>query len=114
MFYYHLIVYYFEQELSHTSLLPQKQINAFASIAQSVEQRTENPRVGGSIPPRGTNYFRLIGKCAGVAQLAEQLTCNQQVVGSIPITSSIKGFMVFLKNHNFIWLGSKAANCCRL
>ena len=26
----------------------------FASIAQSVEQRTENPRVGGSIPPRGT------------------------------------------------------------
>ena len=25
-----------------------------ASIAQSVEQGTENPRVGGSIPPRGT------------------------------------------------------------
>jgi hypothetical protein len=24
-----------------------------AAIAQSVEQRTENPRVGGSIPPRG-------------------------------------------------------------
>ena len=28
--------------------------NAF--VAQSVEQRTENPRVGGSIPPEGTNY----------------------------------------------------------
>ena len=26
----------------------------FAQIAQSVEQRIENPRVGGSIPPRGT------------------------------------------------------------
>ena len=26
----------------------------FAQIAQSVEQRTENPCVGGSIPPLGT------------------------------------------------------------
>jgi hypothetical protein len=26
-----------------------------AQIAQSVEQRIENPRVGGSIPPLGTN-----------------------------------------------------------
>ena len=28
---------------------------SYASVAQSVEQRTENPRVGGSIPPGGTN-----------------------------------------------------------
>ena len=28
-----------------------------ASIAQLVEQRIENPRVGGSIPPRGTIPF---------------------------------------------------------
>ena len=28
----------------------------FAQVAQSVEQRTENPRVGGSIPPLGTKY----------------------------------------------------------
>ena len=28
-----------------------------ASIAQSVEQETENLRVGGSIPPRGTNLL---------------------------------------------------------
>ena len=28
----------------------------YASVAQSVEQRTENPRVGGSIPPQGTIY----------------------------------------------------------
>ena len=29
-------------------------LRRFASIAQSVEQRTENPRVTGSIPVRGT------------------------------------------------------------
>ncbi len=28
-----------------------------AQVAQLVEQRTENPRVGGSIPPLGTNIF---------------------------------------------------------
>ena len=31
-----------------------------AQIAQSVEQGTENPRVGGSIPPLGTKIARLI------------------------------------------------------
>ncbi len=29
-------------------------MRSVALIAQSVEQRIENPRVGGSIPPRGT------------------------------------------------------------
>ena len=29
-----------------------------ALVAQSVEQRTENPRVGGSIPPQGTIVMR--------------------------------------------------------
>ena len=29
-------------------------IKYYAQIAQSVEQGTENPRVGGSIPPLGT------------------------------------------------------------
>ena len=46
-----------------------------------VEQRTENPSVGGSIPPQGTTI-------AGVAQSAEQLICNQPVAGSIPVTGS--------------------------
>ncbi len=31
-----------------------------AEIAQSVEQRTENPRVDGSIPPLGTTLNRSI------------------------------------------------------
>ena len=29
-------------------------VTPYASVAQSVEQRTENPRVAGSIPARGT------------------------------------------------------------
>ena len=29
----------------------------YASVAQSVEQKTENLRVGGSIPPQGTNIY---------------------------------------------------------
>ena len=33
--------------------------NPYAQVAQSVEQRTENPRVGGSIPPLGTIKFLL-------------------------------------------------------
>ena len=32
----------------------------FASVAQSVEQGTENPRVGGSIPPGGTNLVWMV------------------------------------------------------
>ena len=67
----------------------------YASVAQLVEQGTENPRVGGSNPPRGTTIF------AGVAQLAEQLICNQQVGGSSPSTSSI-------------WEGSRVAKGSRL
>ena len=29
-------------------------VRFYAQVAQLVEQRTENPRVGGSIPPLGT------------------------------------------------------------
>jgi hypothetical protein len=31
-----------------------------AQVAQLVEQRTENPRVGGSIPPLGTIQFKYL------------------------------------------------------
>ena len=34
--------------------IPSKQDRRFARVAQLVEQRTENPRVGGSNPPPGT------------------------------------------------------------
>ena len=66
-----------------------------ASVAQLVEQGTENPRVGGSSPPRGTINN------ASVAQSVEQLICNQQVGGSSPSTSSI-------------WEGSRVAKGSRL
>ena len=39
-----------------------------ASVAQSVEQGTENPRVGGSIPPGGTSF------CFGRSHLREWLS----------------------------------------
>jgi hypothetical protein len=35
-----------------------------AQVAQLVEQRTENPRVGGSIPPLGTNTFKWLASQA--------------------------------------------------
>jgi hypothetical protein len=50
----------------------------YAQIAQSVEQRTENPRVAGSIPALGTIYNEPL------AQSVEHLTFNQGVRGSIP------------------------------
>ena len=50
-----------------------------AQIAQLVEQRTENPRVTGSIPVLGIFHGR-------VAQSVEHLTFNQVVRGSNPRT----------------------------
>ncbi len=58
---------------------------SYAQVAQSVEQRTENPRVDGSIPPLGTNYKKLSNTSkAQVAQSVEQRTENPRVDGSIP------------------------------
>jgi hypothetical protein len=34
-------------------------LSMYGTVAQSVEQRTENPRVGGSIPSRPTSLTRL-------------------------------------------------------
>jgi hypothetical protein len=41
-----------------------------AAIAQSVEQRTENPCVGGSIPPCGTSIFAQ-RKCGAIEQIEQ-------------------------------------------
>ena len=49
-------------------------------VAQSVEQRTENPCVGSSILPLPT----FLCHQATLAQLVERLTRNEQVVGSSP------------------------------
>ena len=55
-----------------------------AQVAQSVEQRTENPRVDGSIPPLGTTAKISNTSIAQVAQSVEQRTENPRVDGSIP------------------------------
>jgi hypothetical protein len=41
---------------------PHGEFQTNAQVAQLVEQRTENPRVGGSIPPLGTSYFNDLGR----------------------------------------------------
>ena len=80
-----------------------------ASVAQSVEQGTENPRVIGSIPIGGTLYAAvahlverhlakvevasssLVGRsiCGSLAQLGEHLPYKQRVSGSSPLTSTM-------------------------
>ena len=54
----------------------------FASVAQLVEQGTENPRVVGSIPTGGTTY-------ADLAHLVERDLAKVEVAGSIPVIRSI-------------------------
>ena len=63
-----------------------------AQLAQLVEQRTENPRVSGSIPELGIKNKISYG-C--VAQLVEHLTFNQVVPGSNPGTLTLKNTEVF-------------------
>ena len=55
----------------------------FASVAQLVEQGTENPRVGGSIPPGGTKY-------ADVAHLVERHLAKVEVASSSLVIRSTK------------------------
>ena len=53
----------------------------FASVAQLVEQGTENPRVVGSIPTGGTTY-------ADLAHLVERRLAKAKVAGSSPVIRS--------------------------
>ena len=55
----------------------------FASVAQLVEQWTENPRVVGSIPTGGTKY-------ADVAHLVERHLAKVEVASSSLVIRSIK------------------------
>ena len=60
----------------------------FASVAQSVEQGTENPRVVGSIPTGGTIF-------ADLAHLVERHLAKVEVASSslvIRSTGRLKGF----------------------
>ena len=63
----------------------------YASVAQLVEQRTENPRVVGSIPTGGTKY-------AGVAHPVERHLAKVEVASSSLVARSIclKAEMLFI------------------
>ena len=56
----------------------------YASVAQLVEQGTENPRVVGSIPTGGTI------KNADLAHLVERRLAKAKVAGSSPVIRSKK------------------------
>ena len=56
----------------------------YASVAQLVEQGTENPRVVGSIPTGGTIS-------ADLAHLVERHLAKVEVAGSSPVIRSIHG-----------------------
>ena len=65
------------------------QVATFASVAQSVEQRTENPRVVGSIPTGGTKeyivprfYIAVYSLYADLAHLVERHLAKVEVASS--------------------------------
>ena len=61
----------------------------FASVAQSVEQRTENPRVVGSIPTGGTSGTTYRSRFyADLAHLVERDLAKVEVAGSSPVIRS--------------------------
>ena len=61
---------------------PHPSRHSYASVAQLVEQRTENPRVVGSIPTGGTIS-------ADLAHLVERDLAKVEVAGSSPVIRSI-------------------------
>ena len=71
----------------------------FASVAQLVEQRTENPRVVGSIPTGGTIY-RDLSRFADLAHLVERDLAKVEVAGSSPVIRSIFREVIWLECSN--------------
>ena len=53
-----------------------------------VEQRTENPRVVGSIPTEGTTLSATAGGNADLAHLVERDLAKVEVAGSSPVIRS--------------------------
>ena len=69
---------------------PIRVATAYASVAQLVEQRTENPRVVGSIPTGGTSG-RVPAVSADLAHLVERDLAKVEVAGSSPVIRSKMG-----------------------
>ncbi len=75
-----------------------------------VEQRTENPRVVGSIPTGGTNF------CADLAHLVERHLAKVEVASSSLVIRSkgtLKGLLsvLILKTNTAPWPSGKAGAC---
>ena len=65
----------------------------YASVAQLVEQGTENPRVVGSIPTGGTSRYRnKVRPPADLAHLVERDLAKVEVAGSSPVIRSRVGY----------------------
>ena len=79
---------------------PGRHFFIYGQIAQLVEQGTENPRVGGSIPSLATN--------AGIAQLIERRVANAKVAGLSPVSRSTKT----LNNVFFLYLNYSMYSIC--
>ena len=62
----------------------------YASVAQLVEQGTENPRVVGSIPTGGTIFILNIFSSADLAHLVERDLAKVEVAGSSAVIRSRK------------------------
>ena len=60
-----------------------------AQIAQSVEQGTENPRVGGSIPPGGTKFLLKKKFVCGSGSVVERHLAKVNVASSNLVFRSI-------------------------
>ena len=87
------------QKNTHLRVLSKGNFAQDASVAQEVEQRTENPRVVGSIPTGGTrvqivrnrrNPIPMVGPDAGVAHPVERHLAKVEVASSSLVTRSKK------------------------
>ena len=79
------------------------QPSLYASVAQLVEQRTENPRVVGSIPTGGTIS-------ADLAHLVERHLAKVEVAGSSPVIRSKKKYPVLVTGYFFLETYSAASS----
>ena len=89
---------------------PHPSRHRYASVAQLVEQGTENPRVVGSIPTGGTIS-------ADLAHLVERHLAKVEVAGSSPVIRSIHGHVLrarfsfrLRQGHNLGLYGTRKAS----
>ena len=73
---------------------PIRVATVYASVAQLVEQRTENPRVVGSIPTGGTTS-------ADLAHLVERHLAKVEVAGSSPVIRSKRKSITKVMDFSF-------------